>query len=88
MAHRKNPKSTFQLAPHPSDPLSNVQPAAQEIEMETLGPNAIRQTVPAQQIWVYCGSGGYVNVTYSCMNAGGHSGLSLNPEEHSHSGVS
>ena len=60
MAHRKGARPNFELSPHPADPLSNVHPVTQEIEIETLGPNAIRQTVPAQQIYVYCGSGGYV----------------------------
>ncbi len=57
---RNRSRSLHQLAPHPADPLSNVQPGDNNLHeyMSSMGPNAISQTVPAQQIWVYCGSGG------------------------------
>ncbi|KAI0086636.1 hypothetical protein BDY19DRAFT_986462 [Irpex rosettiformis] len=56
---RSRSRSLHQLAPHPADPLSNVQPGDNMYDnMNSMGPNAMSQTVPAQQIWVYCGSGG------------------------------
>lgn len=50
---------SFELGPHPADPLSNVGPAA---DPYYVGPKAFQQAVSAQEIWVYCGSGGYVLV--------------------------
>lgn len=46
---------SFDLGPHPADPMSNVGPAA---DPYYVGPNAFQQAVSAQEIWVYCGSGG------------------------------
>ncbi|PSS32188.1 hypothetical protein PHLCEN_2v2061 [Hermanssonia centrifuga] len=48
---------SFDLGPHPADPLSNVFPGANGSSFQA-GPNAIKQSVPAQEIWVYCGNGG------------------------------
>lgn len=48
---------SFDLGPHPADPLSMVQPATNG-DAPPLSPNALSQTVPGQEIWVYCGAGG------------------------------
>ena len=51
---------SFDLGPHPADPLSMVHPATNG-EYHTHTSSEIEQTVPGQEIWVYCGSGGYVH---------------------------
>ncbi|KAI0691176.1 hypothetical protein BC835DRAFT_1407314 [Cytidiella melzeri] len=55
---RDRSRSFHQFSPHPADPMymSNVQLG--DNAHPDMGPNALSQTVPAQQIWVYCGSGG------------------------------
>lgn len=53
-----NAGQSFDLGPHPADPLSMVQPTVYVDNHES--PTEIKQRVPGQEIWVYVGSGGCV----------------------------
>ena len=48
---------SIDLGPHPADPYSTAFPARGD---SVDGPTAMSQDVPGQEIWVYCGNGGYV----------------------------
>ena len=52
-------KQSFDLGPHPADPHSNVFPAISD-HGSSMGPTTIRQRSAGQEIWVYCGNGGFV----------------------------
>ena len=57
---RRARATSFDLGPHPADPLSLVHPAAAngDADAHQPGPHAFRQAVTGQEIWVYVGSGG------------------------------
>lgn len=54
---------SFDLAPHPADPLSNVHPASPTRSHENgeyAAPDPEQRSVAGQELYVYYGNGGYV----------------------------
>ncbi|KAI0648264.1 hypothetical protein C8Q79DRAFT_905728 [Trametes meyenii] len=57
-SHRQHGKS-FDLGPHPADPLSNVSPASPIYENgETPGPDPEQRSIEGQELYVHYGNGG------------------------------
>lgn len=55
---------SIDLGPHPADPYSTAFPAREDsIDV----PAAMSQDEQGQEIWVYCGSGGYVGILKSVL---------------------
>ena len=64
--HGAQPSKSFDLGPHPADPHSITLAGAPQKETSngsSLGPNYSCQDVPGQEIWVYGGNGGFVELS-------------------------